>query len=180
MQHIDRAGGIEHMEIDHFDSTQKGDYHQQYDNLFLAKGACNRKKQDRPRRAEAKSGLRFLNCCKEIDYNGVIFEDPDTHEVWGATPEAKYHIRYLGLNTRNLVDERRERSELETILHRSFLRKKAPDKKMIGLIQLLVETLQKHIPIIELRRKPLPASACPPIADMRAPTTVQRKDIFSD
>ena len=43
MQHVDFAGGIEQMEVDHFDSTKKKDYLQQYENLFLAKGSCNRK-----------------------------------------------------------------------------------------------------------------------------------------
>ena len=154
MQHTERAGGIEHMEVDHFDSGQKKAYHQNYANLFLAKGACNRKKQDRPRLADRTDGLRFLNCCEEMDYNSVIFEDPKSHEVWGTNPVARYHIRYLGLNASNLVAERRERSELSTLLRNTrFLQKKKPDKTLVTLIQQLVETLDKHIPQIELRKK---------------------------
>jgi hypothetical protein len=155
MQHVDFAGGIEQMEVDHFDSTKKKDYLQQYENLFLAKGSCNRKKQDRPRLDEAKIGLRFLNCCKEADYNDVIFEDPKTHEVWGTTPVAIYHIRYLGLNSANLVRERKERFELSTIMRNKLMVfKRPPDAELAHLLQAMVKILDRHIPMIEMRARP--------------------------
>jgi hypothetical protein len=154
MQHVDLVGGIEHMEVDHFDSTKKKDYIQDYNNLFLAKRACNNKKQNRPTLIDVKAGLRFLNCCLERDYNECIFEDPVTHEVWGTTPNAKYHIRYLGLNSRNLVQERTQRFELLTTLRKTtFIQRRKPDANMVRLIAELSSILKKHIPEIELRPK---------------------------
>ena len=118
MQHMSRAGGQTEMEIDHFNPKKKRDHIQEYSNLFLSSGHCNRMKGGRwPNKRDFQNGLRFLNCCKEMDYGIHIFEDPDTHEVVGVTPEGRYHVRCCDLNDRNFVEERKRRSELWRVLN---------------------------------------------------------------
>jgi len=76
MQHTYRAGGATCMEVDHFDPRKKLDEIQKYPNLFLATRHCNGAKRDRwPNNHERKLGVRFLNCCSEVDYGIHIFED---------------------------------------------------------------------------------------------------------
>jgi hypothetical protein len=117
MQHFTAAGNLE---VDHFDPRLKKEYHQSYDNLFPASRYCNGKKSNHwPSKTEMKAGCRFLNPCLEADYGGQIFENPVTHELIGATPAAKWHIRICGLNAQHLVDERSKRTkywkELKTV-----------------------------------------------------------------
>ena len=40
-QHLNRAGGLKCMEIDHFDPRLKNKFIQRYDNLFLSTRHCN-------------------------------------------------------------------------------------------------------------------------------------------
>jgi len=156
MQHTHNAGGKEHMEVDHFDPRKKNDYIQIYSNLFLAKRACNNKKQANwPTKAELRQGIRFLNPCKEMDYGVHIFEDPDTHEVWGATPAGRYHIRMTGLNSENLVAERAKRSKLRMFLTKTPLTfKRSPDAFIVQAITALKRELILCIPEIPLKKKP--------------------------
>jgi hypothetical protein len=155
MQHVDMLGGVEHLEVDHFDPARKNDYIQQYDNLFPAKRACNNKKRASwPTPEEQNAGIRFLNCCKERDYDVHIFEDPDTHEVWGCTPEGRYHVRNLGLNSRNLVEARAERAKLSNLLAKSIFIFRSLDPAIAVYVRALAAILQKHIPLIEYRSKP--------------------------
>ena len=105
------------MEVDHFNPNKKSDYIQEYLNLFLATRHCNGAKRDRwPTNRDRKLGARFLNCCRETDYGVHIFEDPDTHEVVGVTPEGRYHVRNCDLNAPHLVEERLERANLWRLL----------------------------------------------------------------
>lgn len=105
------------MEIDHFDPTLKGRARHRYDNLFLASRYCNNRKQKNWPSPEAQArGVRFLNCCREVDYGEQIFEDPASNRVFGVTPAGKYHITMLDLNAPHLVDERRDRAELRRLL----------------------------------------------------------------
>lgn len=110
MQHYLRAGGLTAMEVDHHNCHLSENTKNRYSNLFLSTKHCNGHKLGRPTKLERKSKLRFLNPCKEEDYGVHIFEDPETFEVWGATPEGRYHIRYLDLNAEHLVRERKLRS----------------------------------------------------------------------
>src|ERR1700690_2436329 len=106
MQHVDLAGGAKCMEVDHFNPHKKDDPIQDYANLFLASRHCNGSKRDRwPSNKDQALGLRFLNCCNEQDYGEHIFEDPDTHELVGVTPEGRYHVRNCDLNAPHLVRE---------------------------------------------------------------------------
>lgn len=117
MQHMYRTGGQKCMEVDHFNPRKKKDSIQQYENLFLATRHCNGSKRDRwPTNKDRQLGIRFLNCCKEVDYGVHIFEDPDSHEVVGVTPAGKYHVRNCDLNAPHLIAERAERAELRHIL----------------------------------------------------------------
>ena len=43
-----------------------------------------------------KLGVRFLNPTKEQDYGVHIFEDAVTHELVGASPAGRYHLRCCG------------------------------------------------------------------------------------
>ena len=117
MQHTYRAGGQKCMEIDHFNPRKKRAPIQEYVNLFLATRHCNGAKGNRwPGPKEVRKGLRFLNCCTELDYGAHIFEDPDTHEVVGVTPTGRYHVRYCDLNANHLIEERKERTKLRQLL----------------------------------------------------------------
>ena len=117
MQHTHRAGGRKCMEVDHFNPHKKKDPIQEYENLFLATRHCNGSKRDRwPRNKERELGSRFLNCCKEPDYGVHIFEDPDTNEVVGVTPEGKYHVRNCDLNADHLVKERADRARIRRLI----------------------------------------------------------------
>ena len=115
MQHEQRAG---RMEVDHFDPRHKNDLVQDYSNLFLASRHCNQKKGDYwPNRTDLAANCRFLNPCEEIDYGEHIFEDPTTHELVGATPAGRWHIRMCGLNADHLVHERAKRAEYCSLLN---------------------------------------------------------------
>ncbi|MHB1309328.1 MAG: HNH endonuclease [Limisphaerales bacterium] len=114
LRHIARCGALE---VDHFDPGKKKDLIQEYDNLFPATGTCNKKKGARgPTAKEAREGDRFLNPCKEMDYGGQIFENPNTFELVGTTRAARWHIRVLGLNAPDLLRERGSRARNWKIL----------------------------------------------------------------
>lgn len=109
MQHHSRSGSLE---VDHFDPRKKKSLIQDYDNLFPASRHCNGKKSDTwPSKLELAAGCRFLNPCEEMDYGEQIVENPQTHELVGLTPAAKWHIRVCGLNADHLIQERRRRTE---------------------------------------------------------------------
>lgn len=115
LQHKSRC----EMEVDHFDPARKKDDIQKYENLFPSSGHCNRAKGNTPPYGrEASRGIRLLNCCRETDYDCVIFEDPETHELVGTTKAARYHIEILDLNAPFLVAERRRRTEYRAKLGR--------------------------------------------------------------
>lgn len=117
MQHLLTAGGEHCMEVDHFDPRKKNDSVQEYANLYLASRHCNGLKRDTwPSPDEHRLGIRFLDCCKELDYGKHLFEDPLTHKIVGTTPAGRYHCRVLGLNDRHLVEERRHRTEIAAAL----------------------------------------------------------------
>jgi hypothetical protein len=117
MQHVYRAGGRKCMEVDHFNPHKKLRGIQEYNNLFPATRHCNLSKSDRwPSNKDRELGVRFLNCCQELDYDVHILEDPDTHEVVGVTPQGKYHVRNCDLNAPHLTRERAQRAKLWHLL----------------------------------------------------------------
>jgi hypothetical protein len=165
MQHCQHAGGMSALEIDHFDPRRKNDHIQDYDNLFLARRNSNlRKSANWPSPELMKRGIRFLNCCEEMDYGKCIFEDPITSRVFGTTPAAKYHIRVLDLNAEELITERKTRANIVKILaSTSVTVRRRPGgsqgvqqdfKLPLLIIQHLREQLKTMIPSIGLRPEP--------------------------
>jgi hypothetical protein len=161
-QHANRAGGVGAMDVDHFDPTLTQPARNNYQNLFLATRHCNGKKGDNwPTPSQRRQGLRFLNPCEEVDYGVHLFEDPDTFEIWGATPAGRYHVRMLDLNADHLVLERRRRHELRAL-------QKAPQivtatgKKSDALIGIVAfkNEVEQMIPPIAQKKKPALSNQC--------------------
>ncbi len=152
MQHIDMAGGLKHMEVDHFNPTLRERKRHAYSNLFLATRHCNGAKSDWwPKPQELKLGIRFLDCCAEEDYGVHIKEVRDTHEVVGLTPAGKYHIRMCDLNAPHFTRERARRAELREVLNRSalFTMKRGVTYEMLyGITSTLRKNLELMIPEI--------------------------------
>ena len=148
MQHQSRSGPLE---VDHFDPRQKKDLIQDYTNLFPASRHCNGKKADTwPNKAEKAAGCRFLNPCEEMDYGEHIFEDSRTHELIGATPAGRWHIRICGLNANHLVQERRRRAD-----HWAAIRSKA--LLITGDHQAARDLIEKYRSEVELMIPEVPA-----------------------
>ena len=152
-QHMDRAGGVGAMDIDHFDPHLRPPKRNTYANLMLATRHCNGKKGKRPTKAERRAGLRFLNPCEETDYGVHIFEDPDTFELWGATPEGRYHVRVLDLNAGHLVKERRVRHALRMMKKEPIIVTALRDDAMRGVKQFS-EQVELMIPPFHQKKKP--------------------------
>ena len=151
MEHIDLLGSESYMHVDHFDPrpavTRKRNA---YRNLFPATGPCNNKKTDSwPSRAEQADGVRFIDPSNEHDYGSQIFEDPNTHLLIGTTPAAIFQIEMIGLNSRELVNKRRERSELIRRLTKNIAILKRPGlgrtDDEIGAIAEIVAHLQREL-----------------------------------
>ncbi len=116
MQHLQRAGGLKCMEVDHF--RPKGKIRNHYNNFLPATRHCNGAKgQQWPTAARARQGVRLLNPTKEKDYGEHIFQDPKTHELVGVTTPGKYQIVVCDLNAAHFF-ERRERARLHDLLNR--------------------------------------------------------------
>ena len=142
------------MEIDHFDPTLKGRARHRYENLFLASRFCNnRKRKNWPSPAARALEVRFLNCCREIDYGKHIFEDTASHRVFGVTPAGKYHITMLDLNAPHLVDERRNRSELRSLLFdkQKIVRRSAAAIQVFHVLEKQLEYMIPPIPSQPIR-----------------------------
>ena len=161
-QHLSRAGGLQCMEIDHFDPRLKNKFIQRYSNLFLASRHCNGAKSDIwPTRAEQALGLRFLNPCEEQDYGVHIFEDPNTHHLVGVSPAGHFHIRYCDLNADHLVEERRDRAKIRKLLEETpvSLRNRSFSPELTELIAKLRELMETMIPAIPPPPDPVPPRA---------------------
>ena len=110
------------IQVDHFDPTRKNDKYQQYSNLFPADARCNLSKGDQwPTKEERERGIRFLNCCEEIDYGECIFEEPETGMLVGTTVAARYHIEALQLNCPELCKFRRDRTRIVRAIEKADL-----------------------------------------------------------
>lgn len=155
-QHLSRLGGPGGIDIDHHNPHLPKDKRNQYKNLILASRHCNGKKGDRwPTPEQRKLGLRFLNPCEEMDYGVHIFEDPETFELWGATPAGIYHIRYLDLNADHLVRERRRRHELREFSKASFfITPRRPDGEVRAGLTAFAKELEAMILPLPQKRKP--------------------------
>lgn len=152
MQHQSHSGPLE---VDHFDPRQKKALIQDYNNLFPASRHCNGKKSDTwPTRAELAAGCRFLNPCKEMDYGEQIFEKPDTHELVGITPAARWHIRMCGLNADHLIQERYRRAKHWHALKNVGVKIKGDHARVAEMVKNYREQVELMIPEIP----PVPAT----------------------
>lgn len=145
------------LEVDHFDPRRKKDKYQHYENLLPASRHCNSVKSDNwPSISETKRGIRFLNPCEEMDYGEQIFENPDTHELYGITPAARYHIIMCGLNAPFLVNEREQRCKYRRDLYELPVQvDPAHIDKLHAILENYKEMVDKMIP-------PIPAGPLPP------------------
>lgn len=139
--------------VDHFDPRKKNDKIQQYSNLFPADARCNLTKGDRwPTKEEQALGIRFLNCCEEVDYGECIFEEPKTGRLIGTTVAARYHIESLQLNCPELCRFRRERARTAIVVRDAEAA--AADKPgqllpdAASAIERLKKLLENEIPLI--------------------------------
>ncbi len=122
LTHSRFVSGDESFQVDHFHPTSKGGSKTNYDNLFLSCVRCNGNKSDEwPKRDAFKGGIRFLNCCLEMDYGDQIFEDEKGFVV-PTTKAAEYHIVTINLNRPDLVRARLERRRLVTGLRERGVR----------------------------------------------------------
>ena len=143
------------MDIDHFDPRGKRKYLQPYENLFLACRHCNGKKSSQWPSPELKAlGIRFLDCTVESDYGEHIFEDPDSHEVFGVTPAGKYHVRVLDLNADIFIKHRTLRAQLQIFLSQTpVIVKRGSFAEISGLVSVMIAQLQLMIPVIPYRKR---------------------------
>jgi hypothetical protein len=112
---------------------------------------CNRAKSNLwPTNKEKDNGIRFLNCCKEVDYGVHIFEDPDTHEVVGVTSEGRYHVDACDLNADHFIDERKRRARIWDVLNERQITLKGglalPPE--LALLQEMVKHMIPKIPYL--------------------------------
>ena len=150
MQYL-QGGGTSSIHIDHHDPRQKKELFQDYDNLFLASAHCNMAKSDTwPTLEERQRGIRFLNCCKERDYGCVIFEDPETHQLVGSTPAARYHIAILDLNADHLVADRSDRSRFRNMLEKEpvILKTNCDNERLTQVVEGFRNCVKRLIPPI--------------------------------
>jgi hypothetical protein len=151
LRHEQQAGGLTHMEVDHFNPTLPNRLRNKYSNLFLSTRHCNLKKRAYwPLAVDQKKGIRFLNCCEEMDYGVHIFENPETHELVGVTPAGRYHILACNLNADHLITERMERSLLLNLLARTvaIVRPNTDLRSLRVNLQLLTTIVDRMIPPI--------------------------------
>lgn len=154
------------MDIEHFDPRQKSHFLQRYGNLFWACCHCNGKKGKRWPSDELQAlGVRYLDCTAEQDYGAHIFEDPDTHEVFGVTPAGRYHVRHMDLNAEHLVRMRAIRADIIKTLSQTAVtvqrgvgsRKVSYRDTFTGFtdhVRLLKQVLDVSIPPIPYMNKP--------------------------
>jgi hypothetical protein len=139
------------MHVDHHNPKLKRK--SRYENLFPAYGPCNESKSDHwPTDAQMAEGIRFLNPCRETDYNEQVFEDPDTHELVGTTVAARYHILMLDLNSHNLVEHRRERAILTKAINIPVMSRSGDpndDATLLVIIRSFTDLLKLKIPAIK-------------------------------
>lgn len=116
MLHEEQMGGDTCLEVEHFDPRRKKDKVQKYVNLLLSSRHCNLKKSAKwPTKEQEAKGIHFIDPTVELDYGKHIYEDPDTHEVFGVTPAGRWQVLQMDLNAGFLIRKRKERAEWNKI-----------------------------------------------------------------
>lgn len=150
MQHSSTLG-VTTMEVDHFNPRLPERLRNRYENLYLASRHCNNaKRRHWPTTTQMRAGIRFLDCCREWDYDEHIFEDPKNHRVAGVTPAGRYHVRICDLNAPHLVGERKERAQLRRVLTSSpaIIRNLEKGLEVSNVLKLLNGIADRLIPPI--------------------------------
>ncbi|MCC5845502.1 MAG: hypothetical protein JJU05_14740 [Verrucomicrobia bacterium] len=155
--HVDDAGGIDAMDVDHFNPTLKKEVNQRYSNLFLSTRHCNGSKGEFwPSEKDRKSGLRLLNPCRENEFPDHIVEEAGTGRLIGKTPAGKLHILVMGLNDPSLVQHRIKRRHFRDLLHKSDgliqLKREVSLSDCGEAIRMLKENIDKMIMDIPLEQ----------------------------
>lgn len=144
--------GLVNMEVEHFNPKFKKRVVQDYNNLMLSTGHCNRSKGAKwPTPKQLKLGIHFLNPCEEMDYGVHIYESPATHELVGVTPAGRWQISMLDLNAPHLIHERRTRSAYRAFLERGPARIKGTMleiQKVDEMVRCMREQIELMIPVI--------------------------------
>lgn len=149
------------MEVDHFDPTKKKNKVQRYSNLVLATRSCNGAKRNTwPSGKQRSQGKRFIDCTKEEDYGVHIFEDPETHELVGATPAGKYQILHCDLNAPHLVRERKTRAHLRSGLADEKIWRLLKKSDILSDLQNFEASMAAVSEILETLIPPIPS---PPV-----------------
>ena len=145
---MQREAEDEGFKIDHFFPTAKGGPWTHYANLFLSCDRCNQHKSDNwPTLEFRELGVRYLNCCEEIDYGEHIFERDDG-SVFSETIAGKYHILMLKLNRPDLIRLRRWRTSLVRELEATALHYGGSFKDFVAKTETLKQLLHELIPPI--------------------------------
>ena len=149
------------MEVDHFDPRKKDKNKQVYTNLVIAYRPCNNSKRAQwPTRAQAKLGMCYLNPRIDIDYGKHLFEDPDTHKIFGVTEEGKWHVEKLNLNDEFLVKARAQRARWKMIIENESAKiLEAPqgrESTALNSAAELRELYAKAIPALPEKKNPEP------------------------
>jgi hypothetical protein len=159
LQHVDKIG-LSNMEVDHFDPSLSETKRHRYANLFPATRHCNGSKGPNwPNARQLRVGMRFLNCCDEVDYGSHIFEHPKTRRLVGVSPAGRYHIRMCDLNAPHLVTERKLRAELWRHLtaRKATIRDLSRLPDLHRLLLTLTALMDQMIPMLQ----ELPTGAAP-------------------
>ena len=156
MLHYLSGGGETAYDVDHFNPRKKKNKAQYAKNLLFVSRHTNSKKRDTwPTKEQLGSGVRFLNAYEEEDYGVHIFEDPETHRVWGSTPAGKYQVAMMDLNAEHLVVARRERSRFLEEHFGTYLEIILQTLDGIeDLSEKMREMISRQIPPIALREEP--------------------------
>lgn len=159
MQHVKHLGGSGGLHVEHFDPNLKKEHVQTYENLFPVSQPCNSAKGKKwPTEEEQKSGLRFLNCCQEIDYGEQILEDPETHQLVAVTPAASFHLRHCGLkggiSGEYFRKAREERARLWKLLGEYGVTPENAEsfEPPEAIVKSMAELVRKMIPLIPYSR----------------------------
>jgi hypothetical protein len=156
MQHGNRLGGLGGLHVEHFNPNLKKEEIQAYENLFPVSHTCNTVKGKKwPSDEELRAGLRFLNCCEEIDYGEHIVENATSHELVPTSPAASFHLRWCGLKGGKTGEyfrtQRQERTKLWQILETYGVTPENADFVQVpdALVQAMINVAQELIPPIK-------------------------------
>lgn len=149
------VAGETNIEVDHFNPKLKGKLRHRYENLLPAESTCNGSKSNFwPTAEQSAKGIRLINPFEELDYGHHIYEDPETHRVFGVTPTGKFHVLKLKLNADHFVEERRLRHAMRAEKGELTAAAKGAPDSAIAALKAYKEQVDRMIPPIPLKKPP--------------------------